>query len=121
MEIWECQWKKWKTDNTNELKEFVNKFYPFLPPLSKSALIEQIKRESLFGVVVGGLDVPEELCPYFADFPPIFKNCEFGRDDIGEHMKEYAERNRLLSRPWKMLISCFKLERGLIITPLLLI
>ena len=120
VEIWECQWKKWKTDNTNGVKEFVNKSYPFVPPLSKSALIERIKREDLFGVVDCSLEVPEELYPYFEDFPPIFKNCEVGRDDIGEHMKDYAQRNRLLSRPRKMLISSFKLERGPIITPLLL-
>ena len=120
MEIWECRWKKWKTDNTNGVKEFVNKNYPFVPPLSKSALTERIKREDLFGVVDCSLEVPEELYPYFEDFPPIFKNCEVGRDDIGEHMKDYAQRNRLLSRPRKMLISSFKLERGPIITPLLL-
>ena len=35
-------------------------------------------------------------------------------------MKEFAERNKLLSRPRKMLISSFKLERGPVITPLLL-
>ena len=35
-------------------------------------------------------------------------------------MKEFAERNKLLPRPRKMLISSFKLERGPVITPLLL-
>ena len=60
------------------------------------------------------------MYPYFEDFPPIFENCEVGRDDIGEHMKELAERNQLLPRPRKMLISSFKLERGPVITPLLL-
>ena len=66
------------------------------------------------------LKVPEHLCPYFEDFPPVFKNCEVGRDDIGDHMKEFAERHKLLSKPRKMLISSFKLDRGPIITPLLL-
>ena len=58
--------------------------------------------------------------PYFEDFPPIFKNCEVGRHDIGHHLKEFAERHKLLSKPRKMLISSFKLDRGPIITPLLL-
>ena len=65
------------------------------------------------------LEVPDHLYPYFEDFPPIFKNCEVGRDDIGDHMKEIAERHKLLSKPRKMLISKFKLDRGPIVTPLL--
>ena len=66
------------------------------------------------------LEVPEHLYPYFEDFPPIFKNCEVGRDNIGVRMKEFAERHKLLSKPRKMPISSFKLDRGPIITPLLL-
>ena len=120
VEIWECQWKKWRRENINGVKEFVNKKYPFQQSLSKNALIEKIKRGDLFGVVDCSLEVPEELYPYFENFPPIFKNCEVGRDDIGDHMKEFAERHKLLSKPRKMLISSFKLDRGPIITPLLL-
>ena len=41
VEIWECQWKKWKTDNTNGVKEFVKKNHQFVPPLSKSALMNE--------------------------------------------------------------------------------
>ena len=120
VEIWECQWKKWRRENINGVKQFVNKIYPFQQSLSKNALIEKIKRGDLFGVVDCSLEVPEHLYPYFGDFPPIFKNCEVGRDDIGDHMKEFAERHKLLSKPRKMLISSFKLEREPIITPLLL-
>ena len=102
VEIWECQWKQWRRENINGVKEFVNKKYPFQPPLSKNALIEKIKRGDLFGVVDCSLEVPEHLYPYFEDFPPIFKNCEVGRDNIGVHMKEFAERHKLLSKPRKM-------------------
>ena len=119
-EIWECQWKKCRTDNTNGVKDFLKSNYPFQPSMNKNSLIEKIKRGELFGVVDCSLEVPEEMYPYFEDFPPIFKNCEVGRDDIGDHMKEFAERNKLLPRPRKMLISSFKLERGTVITPLLL-
>ena len=119
-EIWECQWKKWRSENTNGVKDFLKSNYPFQPAMNKHSLIEKIKRGELFGVVDCRLEVPEEMYPYFEDFPPIFKNCEVGRDDIGDHMKEFAERNKLLSRPRKMLISSFKLERGPVITPLLL-
>ena len=60
------------------------------------------------------------MYPYFEDFSPILKNCEVGRDDIREHIKVFAEQNKLPSRPRKMLKSGFKLERGATITPLLL-
>ena len=105
---------------TNGVKDFLKSNYPFQPSMNKNSLIEKIKRGELFGVVDCSLEVPEEMYPYFEDFPRIFKNCEVGRDDIGDHMKEFAERNKLLSRPRKMLISSFKLERGPVITPLLL-
>ena len=88
--------------------------------MSKNLLNDKIKRGKLFGVVGCSLEVTEEMYPYFKDFPPIFKNCEVRRDDIGEHMKEFAERNKLLRRHRKMLISSFKLERRPVITPILL-
>ena len=69
--------------------------------MSKNSLIEKIKRGELIGVVECSLEVTEEMYPYFEEFPQIFKNCEIGRDEIGEHMKEFAERNKLLHRPEK--------------------
>ena len=65
------------------------------------------------------LIVPDELKPTFSNFPPIFKNIDVSRNDIGEYMKNYAEENDLLKNPQRMLISSFKLENGTIITPLL--
>ena len=99
VEIWECQWKKWMRENTDGVKEFVKKKYPFQPTLSKNVLLEKIKRGDLFGVVDRSLEVPQHLYPYFEDFPPIFKKCEVGRGEIGHHMKEFAERHKLLSKP----------------------
>ena len=54
-----------------------------------------------FGYVQCDLVVP--------DFPPIFKNNEVGRDDIGDYMKNYAIENEMLKQPQRMLISSFKL------------
>jgi len=42
-----------------------------------------------------------------------------GRDDIGEHMKKFAEDNGLLIKPQKMLIGSFFAKKRLFITPLL--
>ena len=56
----------------------------------------------------------------FANFPPIFKNTVVSKSDIGDLMKNFAEEERSLSQPRKMLISSFTLQNGLLITPLLL-
>ena len=61
----------------------------------------------------------EELKKKFANFPPIFKNTDKGRHDIGLLTKDYAEKEGLLCQPRKMLISSYFLESGTLITPLL--
>ena len=53
-------------------------------------------------------------------FHQCFKNTNVGRHDIGSLMKDYAEKEGLLSQPRKMLISSYFLENGTLITPLLL-
>ena len=47
------------------------------------------------------LIVPDELKPTFSNFPPIFKNIDVSRNDIGEYMKNYAEENYLLKNPYR--------------------
>ena len=73
-----------------------------------------------FGYVQCDLEVPEHLKAYFVNFPPIFKNTVVSRNDIGDLMKEYAEKEGIMSQPKRMLISIFHLKNGTIITPLLL-
>ena len=58
--------------------------------------------------------------PYFANLPPLLKNTVVSRSDIGDLMKEYADKEGIMSQPRKMLISSFYLNNGTIITPLLL-
>ena len=36
--------------------------------------------------------VPQGLTKTFAEMTPIFENVEISRNDIGDHMKHYAER-----------------------------
>ena len=74
----------------------------------------------MFGYVQYDLKVPEYLKAYFANFPPIFKSTVVSRNDIGNLMKEYAEKEGIMSQPRRMLISSFHLKNGTIITPLLL-
>ena len=101
------------------LKNHIRKNFPYKLPLSKETLLMRIHEDKLFGYVQCGLEVPEELRERFANFPPIFKNCDVGRANIGKFMLEYAEKNAVLLKPQRMLISSYKLNNGIVITLLL--
>ena len=118
-EIWECQWWKSVKENDNGANDFMKKFAPYQKPIPECELMRQIRCGQKFGVLDCSLRVPDNLRDKFSNFPPIFKNIDVGRDDIGDYMKEYAEQNDILKRPRRMLISSFHLKRGPIITPLL--
>ena len=66
------------------------------------------------------IEVPDFLRSKFDNFPPIFKNTLVSKSDIRDLMKNYAEEERVMSQPRKMLISSFTLQNGTLITPLLL-
>ena len=85
-----------------------------------SQVLEEVKKGKLFGYVQCDIEVPENLRSKFVKFPPIFKNTQVSKSDIGDLMKNYAEEERLLSQPRKVLISSFKLQNGTLITPLLI-
>ena len=94
--------------------------FPYKRPLSEETLLEQIRSGKVFGFVQCDIEVPLELKKKVANFPPIFKNTNVGRHDIGSLMQDYAEKQGLLCQPGKMLISSYFLENGTPITPLLL-
>ena len=73
----------------------------------------------MFGYVQCDLEVPAGLKYKFSIFPPIFKNFNVSRADIGDYMRDYVVENNLLKQPQRMLISSFNLKNGTIITPLL--
>ena len=119
VEMWECEW--WNLYKTTTcVKKHLRESFPYKRPLREETLLEQIRSGKLFGYVQCDIEVPEELKEKFANFPPIFKNTNVGRHDIGLLMKDYAEKEGLLCQPRKMLISSYFLENGTLITPLLL-
>ena len=119
VEIWECEW--WNLYKTTTcVKQHLRESFPYKRPLREESLLEQIRSGNLFGYVQCDIEVPEELKKKFANFPPIFKNTNVGRHDIGSLMQDYAEKEGLLSQPRKMPISSYFLENGTLITPLLL-
>ena len=119
IEMWECEWwRLYKTANT--VKQHIRKHFPYRRSLAAEQLLEEIKKGKLFGYVQCDIEVPENLGANFANFPPIFKNTLVSKNDIGNLMKNYAEEERLLSQPRKMLISSLTLQNGTIITPLMM-
>ena len=62
--------------------------------------------------------MPEQLRDYFSNFSPIFKNTVVSRDDIGNLMKEYAEKEGIMAQPRRILISSFILTNSTITIPL---
>ena len=119
IEMWECEWwRLYKTTNT--VKQHIREHFPHRRSLAAEQLLEEIKKKKLFGYVQCDIEVPENLRPKFVNFPPIFKKTLVSKSDIGDLMKNYAEEERLLSQPRKMLISSFTLQNGTLITPLLL-
>ena len=82
--------------------------------------MQQIIDGQLFGYVQCYIEVPEHLRDYFSDFPPILKITVVSREDIGNLMKEYEEKEAIMPQPRRMLISSFILTNGTIITLLLL-
>ena len=118
-EMWECEWwRLYKTTNT--VKQHIREHFPYKRSLAAEHLLEEIKKGMLFGYVQCDIEVPEFLRSKFGNFPPIFKNTLISKNDIGDLMKNYAEEERILSQPRKMLIFGFTLQNGTLITPLLL-
>ena len=101
-------------------KEHVRESFPYKLPLRLDQLLDKIKSGTLFGYVQCDIKVPDHLGKRYAIFPPVFKNTNVCRQDIGPLLLEYAARKGLMSTPWRMLPSSFELINGTTITALIL-
>ena len=118
--MWECEWwSLYKTDAS--IKFHPRENFPYRRPLSEEELMQRIIDGRLFGYVQCDIELPENLSDYFSIFPPIFKNTVVSRDDVGNLIKQYAEKENIMVQPRRMLISSFILTNATIITPLFLI
>ena len=119
IEIRECEgWRLYKTTNT--VKQHFREHFPYRRSLGAEPLLEEIKKVKFFGYAQCDIEVHGSLRSKFNNFPAIFKNTLVSKSDIGDLMKNYAEEQRILSQPQKMLISSFTLQNGTLIFPLLL-
>ena len=115
--MWECNWwELYRTDAT--VQNHLRANFPYQRPLSEERLMQEIKGRKLFGYAQCDLKVPEHLKAYFANFPPIFKNTVVSRNDIGDLMKDYTEKEGIMSQLRRRLMSSFHLENGTVISPL---
>ena len=106
LEFYECDsWKIYKTDNF--VKQHLREPLPYKLTIREERLLENSKSGSLFGYAHCDTEVPVNLRDVFANFPPIFKNVNIGKDDVGPFMKHYAEKEGLLSQLRRMLISSY--------------
>ena len=117
--MWECEWWNLYTTATCVKEQLIESF-PYKRALREERLLEQLRSGKLFGYVQCDIEMAEDLKKKFANFPPIFKNTNVGRHDIGLLMKDYAEKEGLLCPPRKIMISSYFLENGTLIIPLLL-
>ena len=119
IEMWECEWwSLYKTDAS--VKSHLRENFPHKLPLSEEQLLQGIIDGQLFGYVQCDIEVPQHLRSYFSNFPPIFKSFVVCREDIGTLMREDAEKENIMAKPRRMLISSFVLTNGTVITPLVL-
>ena len=119
---WGCEWVQEKSHNP-EIHRYLNSHFPGRQHKGKlkseTQLLEEVRQGSFFGAVEVDLHVPDHLKQKFSEMTPIFKNVEISLDDVGEHMKRFAEENECMPRPRRALIGSYRGDKILLATPLL--
>ena len=87
--------------------------------MTREQILNAVVDHKLFGALEVDIKVPDHLKQTFSEMPPIFKNTDISRDDLGDHMYQYAEERNIMSHPRKALIFSLHGETIMIITPLL--
>ena len=77
--------------------------------LAVQQIIEKRKNGKKFGNVQCDIDEPQILPVKYSNLPPIFRNTLISKNDIGDLMKAYAEKEGILPQPQKNLILSFTL------------
>ena len=119
--MWECQWRA-SIKRDPELSRFIeHRKRPCdgLITMTENQILAAVLNDQLFGALEVDLHVPDHLKPTFAEMSPIFKNVEVSRDDIGDHMRQYAVDHDIMSQPRKSLVGSMFGLKIMIITPLL--
>ena len=75
--------------------------------LSYQKILDGSQDGSLNSFLFVGIETPDHLKPKLADFPPITKNTDVGREDIGPYMAKIVQENGYLEKPLRYLISSY--------------
>jgi hypothetical protein len=62
--------------------------------------------------------VPVELEEKFSEMAPIFKNVPVSREDLSQHMRDFADERGFLKRPQRMLVGSLFGEKILLLSEL---
>ena len=121
--VWECEWRtKCREDpqiaeDARIYKE--SEFGKRGETFTEDQMIDRIVSGELFGFVECDIVVPEELGQMFEEMCPVFKNIRLCRDDLSDHMRDYAMETGRLSQPQRTLVGSKSGEKILLATALL--
>ena len=85
----------YKTDEI--VKQHLRESFLYKMPPREERFLDNIKLGTLFGYNKCDIEVLETLREAFANFPLNFKNINIGRVDIGPFMREFVEKEGLLT------------------------
>lgn len=118
---YECRWNSLKKDPYT--KQFIEKItYREMSEqktMTESEIIDAVREDRFYGFVEVDISVPSELTHKFQEMPPIFKNVNISRNDLSDHMRAFAEANKIMPQPQRSLIGSMFGKKILILTTLL--
>ena len=87
--------------------------------MAEETILRAVMEDRMFGALEVDMEVPDHLKWRLAEMSPVFKNTHVSRDDIGDHMKTYAEEQGIMNQKKKCMIGSIYGEKIMVISPLL--
>ena len=88
--------------------------------MTEAEILQLVATEELFGFMRVDIGIEDEaLKERCKEFSPFFKHADITRNDLGKHMKTFAEETGMLKTPQRALIGAMHAEDFWVGTPLL--
>ena len=125
--VWECQWNNFLRQHPEQRQRIKDKqTLKYEGPawtegeLSEAEIIRLVLSEELYGFLRVDIAIEDKaLAERCKEFSPFFKHAHISREDIGKHMKQFAEETGMLKTPQRALIGAMHAENFWVGTPLL--
>ena len=118
--MWECEWERLKKEDPAVKASVKDMQRPCDVQFKMTEIIlRAVTEDRMLGALEVDLEAPSHLKGKIAEMPPVFKNTHVCRDDIGDHMKTYAEERGIMNQKRKCLIGSMYGEKIMVISPLL--